>query len=93
MRYQKEALARWPIRYNILSMGPRLRRDATALNTKGGLSPRGGSMPQPTLLLTHYAEWESTSVYRQALDAIFRMPLYPMLNQWNSNPITPNPGV
>ena len=21
------------------------------------------------------------------------MPIYPMLNQWNANPITPNPGL
>ena len=24
---------------------------------------------------------------------IFRMPIYPMLNRWNANPMTPNPGL
>ncbi len=32
-------------------------------------------------------------VYRQAIDTIFRMPIYPMLNRWNANPMTPNPGL
>ena len=29
-------------------------------------------------------------VYRQALYTIFRIPIYPMLNQWNTTPMTPN---
>ncbi len=32
-------------------------------------------------------------VYRQAIDTIFRMPIYPMLNQWNANPMTQNTGL
>ena len=32
-------------------------------------------------------------VYRQAIDTIFRMPIYPMLKRWNANPMTPNPGL
>ena len=32
-------------------------------------------------------------VYRQEIYTIFRMPIYPMLNQRNANPITPNPGL
>ncbi len=32
-------------------------------------------------------------VYRQALDTIFRTSIYPMLNRWNANPVTPNPGL
>ena len=30
---------------------------------------------------------------RQTIDTVFRMPIYPMLNQRNANPITPNPGL
>ena len=32
-------------------------------------------------------------VYEQGRSTIFRMPIYPMLNQWNANPMTPNPGL
>ena len=32
-------------------------------------------------------------VYGQALDTTFRMPLYPMLNQRNANPMTANHGL
>ena len=32
-------------------------------------------------------------VYGQGRSTIFRMPIYPMLNQWNANPMTPNPGL
>ena len=32
-------------------------------------------------------------VYGQALDTTFRMPIYPMLNQRNANPMTPNTGL
>ncbi len=32
-------------------------------------------------------------VYRQGRSTIFRMPIYPMLNRWNANPMTPNPGL
>ena len=35
----------------------------------------------------------SLVVYRQGRSTIFRMPIYPMLNQWNANPMTPNPGL
>ena len=31
-------------------------------------------------------------VYGQGRSTLFRMPIYPMLNQWNANPMTPNPG-
>ena len=33
------------------------------------------------------------AVYRQAIGTLFRMLIYPMLNQWNANPMTPNPGL
>ena len=32
-------------------------------------------------------------VYGKGRSTIFRMPIYPMLNQWNANPMTPNPGL
>ena len=32
-------------------------------------------------------------VYGQGRSTIFRMPIYPMLNRWNANPITHNPGL
>ena len=32
-------------------------------------------------------------VYGQGRSKIFRMPIYPMLNRWNANPMTPNPGL
>ena len=32
-------------------------------------------------------------VYRHGRITIFRMPIYPMLNRWNANPMTPNPGL
>ena len=32
-------------------------------------------------------------VYGQGRSTISRMPIYPMLNQWNANPMTPNPGL
>ena len=32
-------------------------------------------------------------VYIQRWNTLFRMPIYPMLNQWNANPMTPNPGL
>ena len=32
-------------------------------------------------------------LYRQAIDTIFRMPIYPMLNRWNANPMIRNPGL
>ncbi len=35
----------------------------------------------------------SVVVYGQGRSTTFRMPIYPMLNQWNANPMTPNPGL
>ena len=32
-------------------------------------------------------------VYWQAIDTIFRMPIYHMLNRWDANPVTPNTGL
>ncbi len=44
----------------------------------------------PLAIWGHSADAISV-VYRQGRSTIFRMPIYPMLNQWNANPMTPNP--
>ena len=40
-----------------------------------------------------YKRYPTGVVYGQGRSTIFRMLIYPMLNQWNANPMTPNPGL
>ncbi len=47
-----------------------------------------------TLIHMRRAEFDAPQVvYIQVINIIFRMPTYPMLNQWNAYPMTPNRGL
>ena len=46
--------------------------------------------------MSHFFQFPAQTlrvVYRQAIDTLFRMPIYLVLHQRNANPMTPNPGI